>query len=195
MEGCARDSDGDKVPDWQDLDSDGDKIPDKVEGNKGKDGKCEEGGSWPCDTDGDKVPDYLDTDSDGDGLKDGEEDQNGDGLVGCCLEQCNKPDAMWQKSNCKLSNEGCGEGQNCTAGKCVPAALFKCAEGETSAKKKDTFGDLEGQRQDLCPGECYHVPPRHGHQAIRRPAVRRDRSRGRGATPRHRRDLRRQLQR
>ncbi len=149
VEGCARDSDGDKVPNWQDLDSDGDKIPDKVEGgNKDKDGKCEARGSWPCDSDGDKAPDYLDLDSDGDGLKDGEEDENGDGLVGCCLEQCNKPDAAWQKSNCKLSMEGCGDGQKCTDGKCVPPALLKCAEGETSAKKKDTFGDgkLDSER-------------------------------------------------
>ncbi len=33
IEGCltARDSDGDKVPDWQDFDSDGDKLQDSME--------------------------------------------------------------------------------------------------------------------------------------------------------------------
>ena len=154
-EGClsARDSDSDKVPDWQDLDSDGDKIPDNVEaGTKGSGGKCSGAkpgkDSWPCDSDGDKVPDYLDLDSDGDGLKDGAEDENGDGLLGCCMTTCNAPDAKWQKSNCKLTKDGCGQGQKCVNKKCTPAVDFKCSEGETSAKKKDTFGDgkLDNER-------------------------------------------------
>jgi len=154
-EGClsARDSDGDKVPDWQDLDADGDKIPDNVEaGSKGTDGKCKGAkkgkDGWPCDSDGDKVPDYLDLDSDGDGLKDGAEDENGDGLLGCCLTACNAPDAKWQKSNCILTKDGCGNGQKCVNKKCTPAVDFKCSEGETSAKKKDTFGDgkLDNER-------------------------------------------------
>jgi len=161
-EGClsGRDTDSDKVPDWQDLDSDGDKIPDSVEaGTKGSGGKCagakKGDGRWPCDTDGDKVPDYLDLDSDGDGLKDGEEDENGDGLLGCCLTTCNAPGTTWQKANCKLvksdpakSTDGCGQGQKCISKKCVPAVAFKCSEGETSAKKKDTFGDgkLDNER-------------------------------------------------
>ncbi len=154
-EGClsARDSDGDKVPDWQDMDSDGDKIPDSVEaGTKGTDGKCKGAkkgkDGWPCDSDGDKVPDYLDLDSDGDGLKDGAEDENGDGLLGCCLLTCNAPDVKWQKSNCILTKDGCGSGQKCVNKKCTPAVDFKCSEGETSAKKKDTFGDgkLDNER-------------------------------------------------
>lgn len=110
-EGCqaSRDSDGDKIPDWQDLDSDGDKIPDSVErGPRGASGRCAgptSGGKegWPCDTDGDGIPDYLDQDSDGDGITDGDEDQNGDGMVGCCLTVCHKPDVLWQKKNCKLT--------------------------------------------------------------------------------------------
>ena len=147
-EGCltGRDTDGDKVPDWQDLDSDGDKIPDHVEvGSKDTGGYCAgaKGGkkSWPCDTDGDKVPDYLDQDSDGDLLKDGDEDANGDGQVGCCLTTCKLPGSAWQKSNCTLTVDGCGRGQKCASGKCLPALGFNCSEGETSPKKKSTFDD------------------------------------------------------
>ena len=144
-EGCggARDSDGDKIPDWQDLDSDNDKIPDHVEkGPQSGSGRCagpttagKDG--WPCDTDGDGVPDYLDLDSDGDGIKDGDEDLNGDGLVGCCIKTCNAPNPTWQKGHCKLGAGGCGAGQRCKAGACSPAAIFACSEGETDAKKKD----------------------------------------------------------
>ena len=146
-EGCSasRDSDGDKVPDWQDLDSDNDKIPDHVEvGPRSSSGRCagptypgKDG--WPCDTDGDGVPDHLDLDSDGDGVKDGDEDLNGDGLVGCCVKTCHKPGAAWQKKNCKLSAGGCGPGQTCKAGLCSPATSFSCSKGETDPKKKDYF--------------------------------------------------------
>ena len=148
-EGCksGRDSDNDKVPDWQDLDSDGDKIPDHVEtGKKGASGRCADATSqskngWPCDTDGDGVPDYLDKDSDNDGVLDEDEDQNGDGLLGCCLTICHKPGAAWQKKNCKLTAGGCGPGQTCKAGLCSPEAAFSCSEGETDPKKKFTFPD------------------------------------------------------
>ncbi len=154
QEGCnlGRDSDNDKTPDWQDSDSDNDKVPDSVEaGKKTSSGTCEGApkgkDGWPCDSDGDKVPDYLDLDSDGDTVKDGEEDVNGDGLLGCCLTTCNKPGSSAQQK-CKLNKEGCGGGQKCTSGKCLPAASFLCSEGETSPKKKDTFGDglLDGKR-------------------------------------------------
>ena len=153
-EGCnlSRDSDSDKTPDWQDSDSDNDKVPDSVEaGTKTSGGKCQGGpagkDSWPCDSDGDKVPDYLDLDSDGDTVKDGEEDINGDGMLGCCLAACNKPGSTAQEK-CLLTKDGCGSGQKCTSGKCLPAASFLCSEGETSPKKKDTFGDglLDGKR-------------------------------------------------
>ena len=154
-EGClsGRDSDGDKVPDWQDLDSDGDKIPDKVEaGKKDTGGKCPGTAAgkdgWPCDHDGDKVPDYLDIDSDDDGLKDSDEDQNGDGLVGCCLVTCGGPDALWQKGNCILTKDGCGAGQTCSNKLCVPPVAIKCSEGETSTLKKISFDDgkLDSER-------------------------------------------------
>ena len=145
LEGCAsgRDSDHDKVPDWQDLDSDGDKIADNLEAGPGTaaGGCARASGAWPCDTDGDKVPDYLDADSDNDGLTDGDEDFNGDGLVGCCLERCNQPSIIWQRSHCKLNQQGCGKGQQCTAGRCLPALGFLCSQGETSARIKDSFGD------------------------------------------------------
>ena len=155
QEGCLnnRDTDGDKVPDWQDSDSDGDKVPDQYEaGQKDSTGKCQGAtpgkNNWPCDSDGDQLPDYLDKDSDGDGLQDGEEDGNGDGQLGCCLTKCNTPHSTWQTKNCKLvkstpaqSTDGCGAGQKCTSGACLPLAHFNCSEGETSPKKKDTFGD------------------------------------------------------
>ncbi len=155
MEGClsGRDSDQDKIPDWQDFDSDGDKLPDsKEKGVQGSTGKCQGAkkgkDTWPCDTDGDGVPDYLDKDSDGDGLFDGNEDANYDGLLGCCLKTCNAPDVSWQKANCKLTKDGCGNGQKCVNKKCTPAAAFKCSEGETNPKQKDTFGDgkLDNER-------------------------------------------------
>ena len=162
LEGCltARDSDGDKIPDWQDFDSDGDKLPDSIEkGARDKDGTCagikHPNNGWPCDTDGDGVPNYLDKDSDGDGLLDGDEDANYDGLLGCCLTTCNSPVSSWQKANCKLvtsspakSSDGCGKGQKCLGTICIPTMAFSCAEGETSPYKKDTFGagklDSEG---------------------------------------------------
>ena len=148
VEGCVagRDSDADQIPDWQDNDSDGDKIPDAMEtGDKDSKGKCAGAkpgkDRWPCDTDGDKVPDYLDKDSDGDGLADGAEDANGDGQVGCCLIKCGQTESTWQTKNCKLNSDKCGGDQKCFSGKCSPVATFGCSEGETSAKKKDTFND------------------------------------------------------
>jgi len=147
-EGClsGRDSDGDKTPDWQDLDSDGDKVPDNVEaGTKDAKGKCKNPvkpgkDGWPCDSDGDGLPDYIDKDSDGDTLQDGDEDANGDGLLGCCLKTCNKPGSTFQQK-CLLTKDGCGSGQKCVSGACTPAVSFTCSEGETDPKKQDTFGD------------------------------------------------------
>ncbi len=168
-EGCltGRDTDGDKTPDWQDQDSDGDKVPDHVEaGGKDSGGLCKDAKgnkTWPCDTDGDKVPDYLDRDSDGDGLNDGVEDENGDGLVGCCLVACNQPHQSWQKQNCKLNAAGCGRGQKCVSGKCLPAVGFNCSEGETSPKKKSTFDDgvLDPERGTfICRDATEHKPGR-----------------------------------
>lgn len=92
-EGClyGRDSDSDGILDWQDFDSDGDGIPDMVEAGEAGHcvGKAQQ--RWPCDSDADDVPDYLDVDSDGDGILDRDEDVNGDGLLGCCLVECGKP--------------------------------------------------------------------------------------------------------
>ena len=162
LEGCltGRDSDGDKIPDWQDNDSDGDGLRDDLEaGTKDAAGKCAGAKApkdgWPCDTDGDGVPDYLDKDSDGDGLADGDEDFNGDGEFGCCLTKCNTTVSQWQKDNCKLvksspaqSSDGCGKGQLCANGLCSPSMGLKCSEGETSPKKKDSLGDgrLDNER-------------------------------------------------
>lgn len=79
------DTDGDGIPNYQDLDSDGDGIPDNVEAqtsagyivptgidsdNDGLDDAYETGGISYVDTDGDGTPDFLDTDSDNDGTND-----------------------------------------------------------------------------------------------------------------------------
>jgi hypothetical protein len=152
-EGCltGRDTDHDKVPDWQSFDSDGDKIPDSVEaGQKDGSGRCianqrgrkpTKSDRWPCDSDGDGMPDYIDVDSDNDTILDKDEDPSGDGLLGCCIVSCNKPDPKWQKQNCVLTADGCGEGQKCESGKCTPAIGFTCSNGETDPALKDTFGD------------------------------------------------------
>ncbi len=134
LEGCAtsRDSDGDQVPDWQDSDSDGDRLSDAIE--KGV-------GSSPRDTDQDGIPDYMERDSDNDGLDDGYEDENGDGVLGCCLSKCNAPDDKRQKSHCKLTLDGCGPGQKCKAGMCEAAMDFLCSAGETSPLHGDSFQD------------------------------------------------------
>lgn len=71
------DTDGDGIPDYQDLDSDNDGIPDEIEA-----GPPTPAG-FPPDTDGDGVPDFRDTDTDGDGLSDSVEsmeDIDGDGI-------------------------------------------------------------------------------------------------------------------
>ena len=122
-EGCnpPRDTDNDKIPDYLDLDSDDDGIPDSIEGTK--------------DSDGDKRPDYQDTDSDGDGISDGDEDLNGDGLLGCCLNTCGE-----QRKGCApVAANQCGPGQKCASGLCQPLVDFLCSNGETSPKKKVTF--------------------------------------------------------
>ncbi|AEM70885.1 C-type lectin domain protein [Allomuricauda ruestringensis DSM 13258] len=79
------DTDGDGIPNYQDLDSDGDGIPDNVEAqtslsytapsgvdsnNNGLDDAYEGSGLSAVDTDGDGTPDYMDTDSDNDGTLD-----------------------------------------------------------------------------------------------------------------------------
>lgn len=97
------DTDGDGIPNYQDLDSDGDGIPDNVEAqtslgytapsgidanNNGLDDAYESTGISYVDTDGDGVPDFLDTDSDNEGTNDTIEaalslsgtDSDGDGL-------------------------------------------------------------------------------------------------------------------
>ncbi|MGB3402776.1 MAG: Ig-like domain-containing protein [Microcoleaceae cyanobacterium] len=101
------DTDGDNVPDFQDLDSDNDGINDIVEaGNPDVDGDGQiddptdsdgdgladavdpdNGGTLttPADTDGDNAPDFRDLDSDNDGINDiveaGIDDPEGDGIV------------------------------------------------------------------------------------------------------------------
>lgn len=82
VEGCGKDTDGDQIPNHVDTDADGDKIPDAIEAGSNP--------KVPADTDSDKTPDFLDEDSDADGVADGNEDLNGDGLLGCCFTTCNE---------------------------------------------------------------------------------------------------------
>ncbi|MGB3532777.1 MAG: Ig-like domain-containing protein, partial [Microcoleaceae cyanobacterium] len=101
------DTDGDNIPDFQDLDSDNDGILDVTEvgnpdtdGNGIVDGEDSDGNglidtvdpnngnslTTPPDSDSDGVPDYVDLDSDSDGIHDiiegGLDDTDGDGIVG-----------------------------------------------------------------------------------------------------------------
>jgi hypothetical protein len=122
----GRDSDGDGIPDYQDQDSDGDGIPDRIEGGD------QDLSTPPRDTDRDGVPDYLDTDSDNDGLFDGEEDKDGNGIVGECRAECDPSDPPPQ----------CGPGQICmSSARCHPPFSFLCAMGETDPYNPDTDGD------------------------------------------------------
>jgi hypothetical protein len=132
VEGCTADTDGDKIPDYADSDSDNDKVTDALEAGPDP--------AHPVDTDGDGVPDYQDNDSDGDGVMDGDEDLSKDGLLGCCLSTCGEV-----RQGCKPEASGCGAGQKCEGGKCLPAADFLCSNGETDPKKKNTFGQKADQ--------------------------------------------------
>ena len=143
VEGCGKDTDGDQLPDYNDTDSDGDKILDSVEA--GSNPKA------PVDTDGDKTPDYQDTDSDGDGVKDGDEDLNGDGMLGCCLKTCGE-----KRKDCPdVGPTDCGKGQKCNGGTCAPAVAFLCSNGETSPKAKVTFPDGKKNDKDLPTFICH----------------------------------------
>ncbi len=142
-EGCASstDSDNDGVPDFQDLDSDNDGVPDEIEAGDSA------LNTPPSDFDGDGVADFRDGDSDNDGVRDGDEDRNGDGVLGLCLIRC------------EYGVTPCGPGQTCqTDGTCSPGVTFLCADGETDRLSPDTDADgltdgLEGTRVCNAQGE------------------------------------------
>ena len=75
FDNSCRDTDGDGIPDFQEVDSDNDGIPDASEAGLDSNN--------PIDSDGDGTPDYRDTDSDNDGINDSLEgvvDTDGDGI-------------------------------------------------------------------------------------------------------------------
>ena len=75
FDNSCRDTDGDGIPDFQEVDSDNDGIPDASEAGLDSNN--------PIDSDGDGTPDYRDTDSDNDGIDDSLEgviDTDGDGI-------------------------------------------------------------------------------------------------------------------
>lgn len=123
VEGCGsqvKDSDNDGWPDFNDTDSDNDGVPDRIEV-----GPFPE---YPRDSDNDGIPDYRDPDSDNDGLLDGEEDHNGDGKIGQCVDLCPN------------GNE-CHESQTCVNGECVLRFNLICSHGETDPHNPDSDGD------------------------------------------------------
>ncbi len=128
VEGCKKDSDGDKYLDWEDPDADADGIPDAVEAGPDP--------THPVDSDGNGKPDFQEKDSDKDGVEDGEEDLNHDGLLGCCLSKCGE-----KRKGCpEVKADECGKGQKCVSGACQPAVDFLCSNGESDPKKGTSFG-------------------------------------------------------
>lgn len=126
-EGCQflTDTDGDTIPDFLDLDSDNDGVPDEIEAGDTL------LNTPPKDFDGDGLPDFRDNDGDNDGVLDGDEDRDGNGMVGICATYCPS-----------LDPEECGPGQACLAtGRCHPAVTFECSKGETDRLNPDTDGD------------------------------------------------------
>jgi hypothetical protein len=126
-EGCMfnTDTDGDGIPDYWDMDSDNDGLPDELEAGD------QDPLTPPPDYDGDGIPNFRDWDSDNDGVADGDEDRDGNGLVGQCGIYCPN-----------LDPGECGPGQACRAtGLCDPPVTFECALGETDPLNPDTDGD------------------------------------------------------
>lgn len=72
------DTDGDGIPDINDLDDDNDGIPDYLDSDDDGDGVTDDA---IRDTDGDGIPDNVDTDDDNDGIPDvTDDDDDGDGI-------------------------------------------------------------------------------------------------------------------
>ncbi|MCK5798615.1 MAG: hypothetical protein KAI47_15590, partial [Deltaproteobacteria bacterium] len=149
VEGCGApptDSDNDGVPNFLDADSDNDGIPDRIEG--------------VADSDNDGTPNFLDNDSDDDGINDGDEDLNGDGKLGCCLETCGE-----KREGCAdVVADACGLGQTCNQGKCESLAMFLCSEGESDPLAPKTYGDADG---DLPSFVCRKPPEEHPEKGLK----------------------------
>jgi hypothetical protein len=127
IEGCYEDTDHDGIANYADTDSDNDGISDKIEaGDVDPD-------TYPINSDGDGMPDYIDLDSDNDGIFDGDEDRDGNGVLGSCGDICNPEDQ---------NDTSCGEGQTCTSDSlCEPAVTFLCSQGESDPTLVDTDND------------------------------------------------------
>ena len=85
-------------------------------------------------------------DSDGDGVVDRLEQYfRMDDRLGCCVPRC----GVKVDEHCReLMHDGCGPGQTCTDGACLPRVSYACAMGETSPTLRSTFADGidDGQR-------------------------------------------------
>ena len=128
--GLRRDTDGDGVPDFEDLDSDGDGIPDAIEAGDN------DMTTPPRDTDDDGLPDFIDVDSDNDRLPDAVEDPDGDGVV-----DLDETDPLLADSDGDGLSDG-EEDQNLN-GQVDP--------GESGPRQADSDGDGLADGVDACP--------------------------------------------
>ena len=150
VEGCGNpptDTDVDGIPDYLDTDSDNDGVPDSAEG--------------AGDIDGDGIPNFQDNDSDGDGINDGDEDLNGDGLLGCCLKTCGE----LRKDCPSVGPTECGPGQTCQNGACTPPVDFLCSNGESDPKTDSTFPG--GKKDTELPTFVCHKPNEQGQKGLK----------------------------
>jgi hypothetical protein len=171
------DTDGDGIPNYQDLDSDGDGIPDNLEAQtslaytapsgsdsngNGLDNAYEGSGLSPVDTDGDGTPDFMDTDSDNDGTPDTTEatltlagsDSDGDGLDNATDATTGYDDPGGTIDNPLNTNGG---------SILLPDSDGDVASGGDLDFRDDTFDDNEPPsitatgNQTFCPGDTIPV--------------------------------------
>jgi hypothetical protein len=171
------DTDGDGIPNYQDLDSDGDGIPDNVEAQtslgytapsgsdsngNGLDNAYEASGLSAVDTDGDGTPDFMDTDSDNDGSPDTTEatltlsgsDSDGDGLDNTLDDTTGYGDPGGTIDNPLNTNGG---------SILLPDSDGDVASGGDLDFRDDTFDDNEPPsitatgNQTFCPGDTIPV--------------------------------------
>ena len=171
------DTDGDGIPNYQDLDSDGDGIPDNVEAQtslgytapsgsdsngNGLDNAYEASGLSAVDTDGDGTPDFMDTNSDNDGSPDTTEatltlsgsDSDGDGLDNTLDDTTGYGDPGGTIDNPLNTNGG---------SILLPDSDGDVASGGDLDFRDDTFDDNEPPsitatgNQTFCPGDTIPV--------------------------------------
>jgi hypothetical protein len=124
------DTDGDTMPDWQDLDSDGDTIPDATEAGD-RDTR-----SPPWDNDADGIPNFRDIDSDGNGIFDAA-DSTGD------LDGDTLPDFMDQDDD----GDSLGDATELAGNPSLPPDFD--ADTSPDYRDADSDNDFIGDRDEL----------------------------------------------